>query len=629
MTWLLNRTPGASEHDEHEQQAWWRVMCLTGLDYFSTLGYQPGIAAVAAGALAPIATLVLVALTLLGALPVYRHVASESPRGEGSVRMLERLLPGWPSKLLVLVLLGFAMTDFMITITLSAADASAHLVENPYLKAVAGGWQMPFTLLLVMLLGAVFLKGFKEAINIAVVLVGAYLLLNGVVIGRGLWEVAHHPEVFGNWRVLLAHHENGWLGVLLASLIVFPKLALGLSGFETGVSVMPQVKGRPDDTPERPLGRIHNTQKLLATAALIMSVLLLTSSLVVTLLVPAAAVQAGGPANGRALAYLAHDFLGERFGTLYDISTILILWFAGASAMTGLLNLVPRYLPRYGMSPDWAGAIRPLTLVFTAIGLLITVIFRADVDAQGGAYATGVLVLMTTAAFAVTVSAMKGRRRKVTFFAIVTLIFLYTTVLNVIERPDGLHIAGFFITGIILVSLYSRLMRSTELRVEKVSLDLAAREFVSSSAKFGTLQIIAHRPDITTAKDYREKAREARLKIHLPEKDGPVLFLEISVTNASDFGTTLDVHGKAVGSHHVLRADAPAVPNAIAALLLYLRDQTGIVPDVYFGWDNKGPLENAASFFFFGEGDIAPLTREVLRKAEPDEERRPLVHVGG
>ena len=224
-------------------------MCLTGVDYFSTLGYQPGIAALAAGVISPIATVVLVALTLLGALPVYRRVARESPNGEGSLAMLERLLSFWKGKIFVLVLLGFAATDFIITMTLSAADATAHLVENPHLEPFLAGHQVAVTLFLLALLGAVFLRGFKEAIGVAVILVVIYLGLNVVVITDAFGHVMAQPVLWSDWRAAVVYqHGSPWVVVGIA-LLVFPKLALGLSGFETGVALMPHIHGDSDDTP--------------------------------------------------------------------------------------------------------------------------------------------------------------------------------------------------------------------------------------------------------------------------------------------------------------------------------------------------------------------------------------------
>ncbi len=220
-------------------------MCLTGVDYFSTLGYQPGIAFLAAGALSPIATLILVLLTLFGALPIYNRVAAESPYGEGSISMLEHLLSRWKGKLFVLVLLGFVATDFIITITLSAADATAHIIENPFTPE-ALKHQVRITLILIAVLAAIFLKGFKEAIGIALILVTAYLLLNIIVVGYGIYELLAQPHHLAEWRQALLQnpkvHGNPWL-ILGVSMILFPKLALGLSGFETGVAVMPLVRG--------------------------------------------------------------------------------------------------------------------------------------------------------------------------------------------------------------------------------------------------------------------------------------------------------------------------------------------------------------------------------------------------
>ena len=390
-------------------RSWWQVMCLTGVDYFSTLGYQPAIAALAAGLLSPIATIVLVALTLVGALPVYRRVAKESPSGSGSIHMLEHLLPWWAGKLFVLVLLGFAATDFMITITLSAADAAAHAIQNPFVPSWLHGSQVLVTLVLITLLGAVFLRGFKDAIGVAVVLVTVYLLLNLVVVVVAIGHVAGHAALVTDWWGALNTQHGNPLVMVGIALIVFPKLALGLSGFETGVAVMPQIHGGPTDTEENPAGRIRGARRLLTSAAVIMSGFLISSSIVTTLLIPQKEFQAGGSANGRALAYLAHEYLGPAFGTAYDVSTICILWFAGASALAGLLNLVPRYLPRYGMAPQWARAVRPLVFVFIAIAYLITIVFQANVDAQGGAYATGVLVLITSASTAVALSARRKR----------------------------------------------------------------------------------------------------------------------------------------------------------------------------------------------------------------------------
>ena len=630
--WLMHGTvqpPGPEvPPSAHETHSWWKVMCLTGVDYFSTLSYLPGIAALTAGALSPLATLLIVLLTLLGMLPMYRRVAAESPNGQGSVAMLEKLLPFWRGKFFVLALLGFVATSWIITITLSSADATVHLLENPAVPDEWRGAAVPITVGLLLVLGGVFLLGFREAVAVAIPVVGVFLIANAIVIGVGLEQVIAEPRFGELWATSL-EVSDGWSDVLLPALLAFPLLVLGLSGFETGVSMMPLVAAEGATAEHRRRARIRNTRKLLTAAALIMSAYLVTSSIVTTLLIPTEEFEEGGAANGRALAYLAHELLGEGFGTVYDISSIVILWFAGASAMAGLINIVPRYLPGYGMAPEWSRAVRPVVLIYTLICVLLTIGFNADVDAQAGAYATGILAMMVSGAFAVTVSAVRKRQKWPTIgFGALTAVMTFALVDNIVEKPDGIVISGAFILGVVIVSLISRVTRTTELRADAVQFDLRAREYVDEAvAADGELTLVAIKRRKDAPPGYAEK--RARLRAdHTLHRGQRALYLEIDVIDPSEFGDQLVVRGVEVDGFHVLRASSPAVPNAIAAVLLALRDGTGVVPRIHFDWSEGNPLRHLLEYLVLGRGDTAPVVREILRETEPDPDRRPRVRVG-
>lgn len=650
----------------HHQSFWLWVMCLTGVDYFSTLAYQPSIAFENAGLLAPFATVVLICVTLFGALPVYRYVAGRSFNGQGSIAMLANLVSGWPGKVLVLTLLGFAATDFVITKTLSAADAAEHMISNPLWpvphpeQSDADRQRLLVTMGLLVLLGAVFLRGFREVIGLAVVLVGSYLILNAVVVCAGLSYLAGHPGKFAHWIERIQQGEwyleqmpssgTGTVGIVLFSLLVFPRLALGLSGFETGVAVMPLVKGHDNDDPHNPTGRILNTRRLLVTAAVVMSIFLLGSSLVVsTLIEPSALVpyDAHGaplpdtglkpPAADRALAYIAHGeagpiapFFGPTFGTIYDIITVVILWFAGASAMAGLLNLVPQYLPRYGMAPEWARAIRPLVMLFTIINLVVTWIFDASVKAQGDAYATGVLALITSACIAAVIDRWRSNsgqpwvRRVPWLYGVITTVFVYTTGDVIVGKPAGIKIASFFIVTILVTSIVSRIARARELRFQGFSIpDTKSRLLWDTIKHLGLSVLVPHRPG---RRSLESKEATIRLEHRIPP-DVMVVFVEVSLADPSEFAPTPELTVKEEEGRYVVKVqNAASIAHTLAAVALDM-SKAGKPPTIHFGWTDESPVSGTLGFLLFGEGNVPWEVRELIMKAEPDESKRPKVMI--
>jgi hypothetical protein len=308
-----------------------------------------------------------------------------------------------------------------------------------------------------------------------------------------------------------------------------------------------------------------------------------------------------------------------------------------ASAMAGLLNMVPRYLPRYGMAPEWAAAYRPLVLAFTAINLLVTWAFNADVSAQGGAYATGVLVLMTSAAIATLVDishkplpadarGILGRRASLAYFFLVCLVFIYTTIANMIERPDGIIIASIFIGCVLAISIFSRLWRAEEMRLKEFRFaDDAARMLWTDICLDGTFQVLVpHRPG---QRSLAEKEAEIRRKHRIPQ-GVPIVFLEVHYGDTSEFENAPIIGVRQEGDFFVITAhDCVSVSHTIAQLAMEMT-KNGSPLDIVFGWSKGNRLNLALDFLLFGRGDVPNRVVDLLDDAIADPDKRPTVIVG-
>ena len=664
---------------------WLWVLCLLGLDYFSTLAYQPSITMEVAGRLGPLATAVVVLVTLAGALPVYCYLAGRSPQGDGSLGLLERHVRGWKGKTLVLILLGFAATDFTMLKTISLADAAQHLIRSDdaawqtglrdltaWLRGQAEALGSDFSehlteqLMVTLLLGFIgFLfwfvlrRGFnRNVLFLAVPLIGIYLLLNALVLAGGLSLLWDNPGEVRKWLDKVHQGDwlieapgwagNNWWSVALLSLLLLPNLALGLSGFEMSMILMPQVQGKTGEDPPR--ARIRNTRKVLITAALIMAVYLLASIFVTTLLIPPEQMQGDGKAVNRALAYLAHGgaltvgqepilpFCGAAFGTLYDLVTVLILCLAGTSVMTALAVFVPRFLMRFGMEFDWVNRWGVLLVLFATVNLLVTLYFEASVSAQRNAYASGVLVLMSCACVVSVLDKKDVRARKkaeprgrllrwlgVSYFRIVTAAFLLTTLAVVLHSLSGLVIAACFIVTLLGMSVVSRAFRADELRTIGFQYKDEQSKFLWDSLRLADFPVLVpHRPGLQA-----RELKEAQIRSdHQLTPDADVVFLEVEVDDPSNFFQNLLVEVVREDRCVVIKLTrCVSVAHAIAAVALEMSKESR-PPGLHFGWSEMSLLSASWSYLAFGEGNVAGKVRELIHRAEPNPERRPRVIVG-
>ncbi len=639
---------------------WGLVLCLVGIDYFSTLAYLPSLANEAAGPLAPLAAVGVVAVTLLLALPAYLYVVGRSSDGRGATGLMQKSISGWRGKFLILVMMGFVAADFIITRSLSTSDAAVHLLANPHfqnlvndrapmvesLQPYVGNWwldalrpywnrQVGVTMLLSILGMAFwffFASGFtRRVLWFAAIVVAVYLAATGYLVGRVAWEVWDHQEIWQDWWLKANQHSAAKAeGITLMILFIFPQLALGISGFELCMTTPPLIEGGAGDEAVQQRRRIIRSRWMMLALTLIMAVFLITTTLATTLMIPEAKFTTENEARHRALAFLAHGTpFPSWFGSFYDIITAVILCLAGVSVTIGLRDLVPGYLHRLGMEMTWARKYGIFLLMCNAIILLATLVFKASVEAQEGAYATSVLVLLAGANLA---AAADIRQRFKLVWAILSLpfvagllFFVSMACLIVWRQPGGLILSSAFLALVFLTSFWSRWRRSLELRFTGFKYaDEATEQRWKSMVDLEYQILVPHRPGHMSVWKKDEVIRE-RFRIGA---DVPIIFIEVVLGDTSEFEHVPLMRIDKENDKEIIRVSkCSSVSHVMAAIALEF-SKFGRPPEVIFGWSNESPLAANLNFLFMGQGNVPWMVQELIRRAEPSEAKRPRVIIG-
>jgi hypothetical protein len=640
--------------------SWVLVLCLVGIDYFSTLAYLPSLANEVAPLMAPVAVAGVVLVTLLLALPAYCYVVGRSSDGRGATGLLQKSVSGWRGKFLILAIMGFVAADFIITRSLSTADASVHLLANPHIDQLvtANTWraddlqpwigesgvalikpywnrQVGVTLLLSissMAFWFLVASGFtKRMLWFAAVIVVLYLGSTAYVVGTVARDLYQHSDEVQQWWNMLKHQSSTDLrGTMILMLLIFPQLALGISGFELCMTTAPLISGEPGNEVEQKRQRIRRARIMMCCLTVIMAIFLIATTFITTLQIPVEKFSSEHDARHRALAFLAHGPLFPFwFGTCYDIITAVILCLAGISVTIGLRDLVPTYLHRLGMELTWARKYGVFLLMCNVIILIATLVFRASVDAQEGAYATSVLALLAGANLA---AAADLRRRYTSAWVILSLPFLIGLIFFVAmgmvmvwKQPAGLILSSAFLLLVFITSSWSRWKRSLELR-------FAGFRFVNASSETRWKEmleveyqiLVPHRPGHFSVS---KKDVDIRQLFRIPA-EVPIIFIEAQLGDTSEFVHTPLMEIVREYDLEIIRVNqCSSVAHVLAAIALEF-SKTGRPPELIFGWSHESPLAANLNFLLLGQGNIPWLVQELVCKAEGSESKRPRVVIG-